>query len=66
MVNKTPDVNIAGNTVASVFLDFLTQLARDKSIDPAIVFRLRKTLIENPRLDADAIREALFPKEKNS
>lgn len=64
MTENGPKSRISA-TAARVFSAFLEQLASDKTIDPDLVPRLRRTLLEKGELDAVAIEEAVFPKGKN-
>ena len=40
--------------------DFLSQLASDSSVPPAVIARLRAALVEKKDISSDALREALF------
>lgn len=46
-----------------VFKAFLNEVGNDPSVEPHIVERLRQTLTSGEKIDADALRRALFAED---
>jgi len=52
------------SVLKDVFETFLKGLADDSTIEPKVIERLRSTLTSGEKVDAEALRRALFAEEE--
>jgi hypothetical protein len=51
------------SVLQEVFEAFLNEVGNDPSVEPHIAERLRQTLTSGEKIDADALRRALFAED---
>ena len=63
MAKKVTTKQAQPPVVVAVFDDFIQHLESDRTIDTAVVTRLKKVLLHDQETSADSLRTALFSEE---